>query len=157
MLNNEHRNRKIFNIIKFTIHDFCKVLECSYSCNKEAIMVQHENEDLFYVYPEFNEREYEINFVCMVYSDLPISRKIKLKEVYKSEEVAEFIDEAETSLWFLDDTRLVMSGMIKAKYTDYAILKSKMLLEAYNNVQNARKLKDKLTVLLDELESASIN
>lgn len=47
-------------------------------------MVQHENEDLFYVYPEFNQDSSEININCIVYSDLPISKMTKLKEIYKS-------------------------------------------------------------------------
>jgi hypothetical protein len=120
-------------------------------------MVQHENEDLFYIYPEFNKNDYEINIVCMVYSNLPISKTSKLKEIYKEDEITEYLKDAESSLWFLDDTRLVMSQVIEAHYSDYAILKSKMLLEAYINVQKARKLKDKLEKLLIEFEQVSVN
>jgi hypothetical protein len=157
MLNTQKRNRKIFHHIESAIHDFCIVLECSYISNKEAIMVQHENEDLFYIYPEFNKNDYEINIVCMVYSNLPISKTSKLKEIYKEDEITEYLKDAESSLWFLDDTRLVMSQVIEAHYSDYAILKSKMLLEAYINVQKARKLKDKLEKLLIEFEQVSVN
>jgi hypothetical protein len=120
-------------------------------------MVQHENEDLFSVYAEFNKSDYEINIICMVYSDLPISKTAKLKEVYKSDEVAEFIDEASTSLWFLDDTRLVISSIEKSRYSEFAILKSKLLIRIYANVINARKLKDMLEVLLVDLEQVSVN
>ena len=47
MLNTKQRNNKIFHLIVSAIHDLCKALECSYSLNKEAIMVEHENEDLY--------------------------------------------------------------------------------------------------------------
>jgi len=157
MLNTKQRNRKIFHLMEAAIHDFCKVLECSYTSNKEAIMVEYENEDLFYVYPEFNKDSYEININCMVYSDLAISKTTKLKEVYRSEEIAEFIDEARSSLWFLDDTRLVISSIEKSNYSEFAILKSKLLLGVYANVINARKLKDKLENLLVDLEQVSVN
>lgn len=157
MLNTKQRNREISHLIETTVHDFCKVLECSYTYNKEAIMVAQEDEDLFYVYPEFNEADYDINIICMVYSDLSISKAAKLKEVYKSEEVAEYIDEAGASLWFMDDSRLVMSCVERSKYDDYAVLKSKLLLGIYANVINARKLKDKLGHLLVESELISAN
>jgi len=157
MLTNKQRNRKIFHLLESAIHDFCKVLECSYTSNKEAIMVAHENEDLFYVYPEFNEADYDINIVCMVYSDLSISKRTKLKEIYKSDEVAEFIDEARSSLWFLDDTRLVISIIEKSTYSEFAILRSKLLLGIYANVINARMLKDKLEDLLAKLEQVNVN
>ena len=157
MPNTKQRNRKIFHMIKSAIQDFCKVLECSYTSNKEAIMVEHENEDLFYVYPEFNEGDYDINIVCTVFSELTISKTTKLKEVYRSEEIAEYLDEAKSSLWFLDDTRLVMSIIEKSTYSEFAILKSKLLLGIYANVINARKLKDKLGLLLVEHEQVSVN
>lgn len=157
MLSTKQRIRKIFHTIKSAIHDFCKVLECSYSCNKEAIVVAHENEDLFYVYPEFNESDYEINIICMVYSELSISNTAKLKEIYKSGEIAEFIDEAGSSLWFMDDSSLVMSSIEKSTYSDFAILRSKLLLGIYANVINARKLKDKLGDLLAEKEQITAN
>lgn len=91
----------------------------------------------------------------MVYQDLSISNAAKLKEIYKSDEIAEYLLEA--SLWFLDDTRLVMSHIFESGYSDYAILKSKLLLETYINVQNARKLKEKLGNLLVDLESITAN
>jgi hypothetical protein len=157
MPNTQQRNRKIFHLIESAIHDFCKVLECSYSSNKEAIMVQFENEDLFYIYPEFNERDYDINLVCMVYSDLPISKTAKLLEIYKSDEIAEYLDEAKATLWFLDDSRLVMSCVSSSRYSAFALLKSNVLLDMYINVQNARMLKDKLEGLLVDLERVSVN
>ena len=157
MLNTNQRNRKIFHMIKSAIHDFCKVLECRYTSNKKAIMVEHEGEDLFYVYLEFNEGDYDINIVCTVFSELTISKTTKLKEVYRSEEIAEYLDEAKASLWFLDDSRLVMSYVSSSQYSDFALLKSSVLLDMYINVQNARLLKDKLGLLLAEKEQISVN
>lgn len=157
MLTTKQRNRKIFHMIKSAIHDFCKVLECSYTSNSEAIMVEYEGEDLFYVYPEFNEGDYDINIVCTVFSELTISKTTKLKEVYRSDEIAEYLDEVKASLWFLDDSRLVMSCIERSKYDEYAILKSKLLLGIYANVQNATLLKDKLGSLVADLEQISIN
>ena len=60
-------------------------------------------------------------------------------------------------MWFLDDTRLVMSSIEKSSYSEFALLKSKLLLGIYANVINARKLKDKLGVLLAKLEQVSVN
>lgn len=157
MLDTKQRNKKIFHILESTIHDFCKVLGCSYFIKEKAIMVQHDNEDVFYIYPEFNERDYDINIVCMIFQNLTISKTAKLKEVYNSDEIAEFVNEAGASLWFLDDTRLVMSCAIKAEYSSYAILKVNIILECYINVQNARKLKEKLEVLLAEREYVIMN
>jgi len=157
MPNTKQRNRKIFLLIESTINDFCKVLGCSYYTEEEAIMVQLEGFDLFYVYTEFNKTNYIINIVCMVYQDLTISKTAKLKEVYNSEEIAKFVNEAGASLWFLDDTRLVMSVIEKATYSDFAILKSKLLLGIYAYVINARKLKDKLGDLLADSELVRVN
>jgi hypothetical protein len=42
MLDTKQRNRKIFHLIQSAIHDFCKVLECSYYSREESIMVQFE-------------------------------------------------------------------------------------------------------------------
>ena len=157
MLDIKQRNRKIFHLIEIAIHDFCKVLGTSYYTKEGAIMVQHENEDLFYLYLEFHQHSYKININCLVFQDLTMSKTAKLKEVYRLDGVADYLSEAEASLWFLDDTRLVLSHVFEAQYSDYAILKSKMLLEAYINVQNARMLKDKLELLLTQLEQVSVN
>jgi len=157
MLDTKKRDLKIFHLIESAIHDFCKVLECTYTSNSEAIMIQHENEDLFYVYPEFHKNDYVININCLVFQDLTMSKTAKLEEVYRHDVVADYIIEVEASLFFLDDSRLLMSHVIEAKYSDYAILKSKILLEVYIGAQNARKLKDKLGVLLAERERVSVN
>ena len=157
MLDNKQRNRKIIHIMESAIHDFCKVLGTSYYSVEGATMVQYEEQDLFYVYPEFHKREYHINIVCMVFQDLAISKTAKLKEIYNSEEIAEFVNEARASLWFLDDTRLVMSSIEKSSYSDFAILKSKLLLGIYAHVINARKLKDKLGLLLADSEQIRVN
>ena len=60
-------------------------------------------------------------------------------------------------MWFIDDARLVMSNVSSSQYSDYAILKSKLLLDMYINVQNAKALKDKLERLLAEMEQVRVN
>ena len=157
MLDTNQRNRHIFHLIESAIHDFCKVLGCNYSSNKEAIFVSHENEELFFVFPEFNKGNFTINISCFVYTDLTLSKTTKLNTVYKADEIAEYIYEADSSLWFIDDTRLVMSYVSSSQYSDYTILKSKLLLDMYINVQNARTLKDKLEALLAEMEQVRVN
>ena len=157
MLDTNQRNRHIFHLIESAIHDFCKVLGCNYSSNKEAIFVSHENEELFFVFPEFNKGNFTINISCFVYTDLPLSKTSKLNTVFKADEIAEYIYEADSSLWFIDDARLVMSNVNSSQYSDYAILKSKLLLDMYINVQNARTLKDKLEALLAEMEQVRVN
>lgn len=157
MLEAKQRNRKINHIIESSINDFCKVLKATYYKNDEAVIVSYENEDLFYVFPEFDERNYDINIICLVFQDLGISKAAKLREIYNADEVVEYVRECDSSLWFLDDSRLVMSQTIESKYSEYAILKSKILLSIYANVINARRLKDKLEVLLAESEQVSVN
>ena len=157
MPDTNQRNKKIFHLVESAIHDFCKVLECNYSSNKEAIFVSHENEELFFVFPEFNKGHFTINISCFVYTDLPLSKTSKLNTVFKADEIAEYIYEADSSLWFIDDARLVTSSVSSSQYSDYAILKSKLLLDMYINVQNARTLKDKLEALLAEMEQVSVN
>ena len=157
MLNSKQRNRKISHLIESAIHDFCKVLGCSYYTRDEAIMVQNDDDDLFFVFPEFNNDNYKININCMVFSDLTLSRTTKLKEVYRSDVVADYLAEAKASLWFLDDTRMVMSCVERSKYDEYAILKSKLLLGFFANFMNAKKLKDKLEASLVNLAQVSVN
>lgn len=157
MLTTKQRNRKIFHLIESAIKDFCKLLKCSYYTKEEGIMVQFEDEDLFFVYPEFEKGNFTININCFVYTDLALSKAAKLKAVYKADNIAEYIDEARTLLWFLDDSRLVMSYVSSSRYSDFALLKSNVLLDMYINVQNARLLKDKLELLLAELEQVRVN
>lgn len=64
MLDIKKRNRKICHLIESSIHDFCKLLGTSYYSREGEIMVQY---DIFYVYPEFNENNYNINIICMVF------------------------------------------------------------------------------------------
>lgn len=67
------------------------------------------------------------------------------------------IFEAGVDLWFIDDKTLITSYVLEQKYSNYAILKSQLLLDMFNNVQNARKLKDKLENLLADLEHVRVN
>jgi hypothetical protein len=157
MRDTKKRNLKIFHLVESTIHDFCKVLECSHYCNNEAIMVQFEGTDLCYIYPEFNKGNFDVNIICMVFQDLSISKAAKLKEIYKSDEIAEFIKEIESNFWFLDDSRLVMGYVSSSEYHEFAHLKSKLLLELYISVQNARRLKDRLEGFVINLEQVSVN
>ena len=157
MPDTKQRNLKILHLIESIIHDFCKVLGASYYTNEEAVMVSYEKEDLFYVFPEFNKDSYNININCIVFQDLTMSKAAKLRAIYKSDEVADYIRECDSSLWFLDDSRLIISNTIESKYSDYAILKSSLLLGIYNNVQNARELKDKLEAILVESGTITAN
>lgn len=157
MLDINQRNKKIFHLIESTIRDFCKILGTSYASNKEAILVEYENEHLFYVHPEFNKNNFTITINCLVYTNLPISKTSKLKSIYKSEEIADYIKDADIDLWFLNDQSLVITYLAELEYSNYAILKSQLLLDIYINVQNARRLKDKLDALLVELELVSAN
>lgn len=130
----EQRNTKISHLIESAIKDFCKLLKCSYYTKEEGIMVQFEKEDLFFVFPEFENDNFTININCFMYSDLALSKATKLKAVYKVDEVAEYIDEAGTLLWFLEDTNLIMSYVSSSQYSGFALLNSKVLLDMYINV-----------------------
>ena len=94
----EQRNRKISHQIESAIKDFSKLLKCSYYAKEAGIMVQFEDEDLFFVFPEFEKDNFTININCFVYTDLALSKATKLKAVYKSDDIAEYIHEAGTLL-----------------------------------------------------------
>lgn len=157
MLDTEQRNRKISHLIESAVQDFCRLMECSYYDDKEGIMVQFKKEDLLFVFPDFHKDYFTINIYGLVYTDLTLSKSNKLKAVYKADEVAEYINAAGTTLWFLTDTVLTMSFVSTSQYSDYAILKSSVLLDLWINAQNTNKLKDMLERLLVDLEQVRVN
>lgn len=93
---------------------------------------------------------------CLVYSDLALRKAAKLKAVYKADNIDEYIHEAVTSLWNLDDNNLIMRYVISSQYSYFALLKSNVLLDMYINVLNDRVLKDMLELLLAKLEQVSV-
>ena len=120
-------------------------------------MVQFEKEDLFFAIPEFSKVDFTINIKCFVYTELAINKATKLKAVYKADDIDEYIRDARTSLWFLDDTNVIMSYISSYQYSGFVLLKSSVFLDMYINVQNTRILTDKLELLLFNLEQVSVN
>ena len=151
------RNEKIGSLIQATIMDFCKIFNGGYVVNEEAISADYNGEDLFYVFPDFEENKFDIIINCFVFSDLTISQAAKLREIYKSEEIEDYCKEANTSLWFHEDESLMMHHEVEWDYSNYDLVKSKLLLDIYLDIQNARKLNDKLEVLLVKHEQVSVN
>jgi hypothetical protein len=156
MLSTKQRNKKISHLIESTINDFCKVFGMNYFINDEVILVRYEDEELFYIYLEYNEVSYDININCVVFSDLTVSKTTRLREVHKSSEVADYLRECDSGLWFYD-CRMIMSHIESCEYSEFALLKSKLLLDIYINVQNTRRLKDKLEGLVIDMEQVSVN
>ena len=153
----KQRNTEINQLVKSTVLDFCRIFDGGYLVNDEAIFADYNDEDLFYVFPDFEEKNFDVIINCFVFSDLTISQAAKLREIYKSEEVENYCREANTSLWFHEDENLMMHHEIEWDYSNYDLLKSKLLLDIYIDIQNARKLKDKLEGMLVELEQVSVN
>ena len=86
-----------------------------------------------------------------------MSKTTKLKTIYKSDKISECLQNAGSSLWFFNDTMLVMSYTSRIKHSNLAILKSHLLLNIEIDIQNAKGLKGKLDELLSEHELVMVN
>jgi len=157
MKDTKQQNEKITKLIKATVKDYSKIFNGGYLVNEEAIFADYNDEQLFYVFPDFEENKFDIIINCFIFSDLTISQAVKLKEIYKSEEVEEYCREANVSLWFHEDENLMMHHEIEWDYSNYDLFGSKLLLDVYIDVQNAKRLKDKLEALLAKHEHISVN
>ncbi|MCB0746658.1 MAG: hypothetical protein KDC90_04265 [Ignavibacteriae bacterium] len=157
MLVTEQRNRHIFHIIESAIKDYCRLFGTTYTSNHESMLVSFNNKDLLFLLPEFDEKVFRIITFCFVLTDLSISESKKLRDVYKNDSIAEMLKGSDSTLRFMDDSNLVLDFVFTSYYTEFAILKSRLLLEIHSIIQNARALIDKLEALVAEQESISAN
>ncbi len=156
--NTATRNRKITHLIEATISDLCKLYNSTYEKDDESIVVFTDTrEPWFYLYPEFNKGNFEIIIKAFVYDNLPLSKSIKLYEVYRTDNIISFINNNEMLLRFNEDKLLLTTYSFEWDYKNYALLKSKLLLEIYTQLQNATEIREELDGLLEERAVVGVN
>jgi hypothetical protein len=157
MTNIKERN-KITDLIKASVSDFCKLYNATYEKEDESIIVfAEQKEPWFYTYPIFNDSNFEIAIKTFVYQDLSLSQATKLREVYKADNIVEFLCDNEMMMHFHEDLHLLTAYGFEWDYKDYALLKSKLIIEIYTQLQNVSEIKQGLDVLLEEREDICTN
>lgn len=81
--------------------------------------------------PVFNETDFKISITYILFGELTISQTEKLKGIYRNEAVE--------------------------KYVNYELLKSRLLIDAYINMENAKLLKQFLNNQLSEYDRFKTN
>ena len=157
MLTTEQRNRHIFHLIESALIDYGKLFGTSYSLNHEAMLAQYNEKDLLLILPDFHESCFSVFITCFVLKDLSISESQKIRDVYKDESIAEFLKGSDSTLRFMNDSNLVLEFNSLSNYSEFAILKSRLLIEIHIIIENARVIMDKIEALLAEQEQVSIN
>ena len=154
----ETRNRKITHLIESTITDFCKLYNATYEKEDESIIVFTDlHEPWFFAYPIFNENNFEIAIKAFVYHDLKLSQATKLREVYKTDNIVEFLSDNGMMMHFHEDLHLLTAYGFEWNYKDFALLKSKLIIEIYTQLQNVSEIKQGLGILLEEREGVLAN
>lgn len=152
------RNRKITHLIEATVSDLCKLYNAAYEKEDESIIVYSEQQaPWFYTYPIFNDNNFEIVIKAFVYHDLPISQATKLREIYKANNIAEFLNDNGMMMHFHEDLHLLTAYGFEWDYTDYSLLKSKLIIEIYTQLQNVSEIRQELESILEEKEIIGAN
>ncbi len=154
----ETRDRKIDHLIEATVVDFYKLYTATYEIDEGVIIVSHINESpWFLLFPEFKENGFEVFIETFVYDGLSLSKSIKLREVYRSDNINCFLNGAEMLLRFHEDKHLLASYSFEWDYKNYALLKSKLILELYTQLQNASEIRQELESMLEEKSVVEAN
>lgn len=157
MLNIQERNRKITNLIESVIRDHCRIYDTTLETTDDGIIVHYNDEPLYYLGLEFNKNEFNILFNGFVFSNLQLSKTIKLREIYKDDDITKFLTESELELLFYEDEHLMTNRVTPKGYNDYSILKTAFAIELYEQVNNTVTIRNHLTGLLKEREGVRIN
>ena len=147
----ETRNRKIEHLVKSSISDFCQLCSASYEIEEGIIIVSdNDGSPSFYVYAEYNENCFEIIVKTFVYDNLPLSETMKLREVYRADNIINFLSDNKMLLHFYEEDHLLTAYSFEWDYKNYALLKSKLIIEIYTQLQNASEIRQALGELLEE-------
>ena len=104
----------------------------------------------FFLYAEYNENGFRIFVETLVYYDLPLSITIKLREVYRDENILRFLSDNNMLLYFSEDKHLLTQYSFVWDYKNYALLKSKLLIEVFNQLGRASDIRSELKEILDK-------
>lgn len=154
----ETRNRNINHLSEAAVVDFCKLYGAAYEIDEGVIIVSHIDESpWFLILPEFKENGFEVFIETFVYDSLPLSKSIKLREIYRADNIISFINNNKMLLRFHEDKHLLASYSFEWDYKNYALLKSKLILEIYTQLQNASEIRQELESILKEKEVVEAN
>lgn len=149
----ETRNRKIDHLIESAVSDFSKLFGVTYKVDEDIIYVMdNDGTPHFFLYAEYNENSFRIIVETLVYYNLPLSITIKLREVYRAENIVKFLSDNDMLLYFSEDKHLLTQYSFVWDYKNYALLKSKLLIEIYNQLLRASEIRSELKEILDNKE-----
>jgi len=147
----ETRNRKIEHLVEAAISDFCKLFCTTYEIDEDVIIVSHnDGSPSFYLYAEYNENGFEIIVKTFVYDNLPLSETIKLRAVYRADNIISILSNNEILLYFHEDEHLLTAYSFEWEYKNYTLLKSNLIIEIYTQLQNLSEIRQELDSLLEE-------
>ena len=157
MINIKERNKKIAHLLESVIRDHCRIYNTTFEVNDNGIIVRHNDEPLYLVGLEFSESNIYISFDGFVFSDLPMSKVIKLREIYKEDDITEFLTTSDMELWFFEDDYMMARRITEKEYNDYSILKTAFAIELFEQISNTVTIRNHLTSLLEEREKVMAN
>lgn len=157
MINIQERNKNITNLIESVIKDHCRIYDTTFKVNEDGIIVLHNDEPLYLVGLEFSESEFYISFEGFVFSNLSMSKAIKLREIYREDSITEFLTTNDMEIWFYEDEYLMAKCITTKKYKDYSILKTAFAIDLFEQINNTVTIRNHLTDLLEEKESVLAN
>lgn len=150
MTSTETRNRKIDHLIELSVIDFCKLFGAACKVDEGIVYVlDNEGEPEFFLFAEYNENSFHIVLNNVVYNNLLLSTTMKLREVFGAENIIRFLSDNNMSLEFLEDKHLLAKYCFEWEYKNYALLKSKLLIEIYNQLLNVSEIRLRLNELLE--------
>ncbi len=86
-----------------------------------------------------------------------MSKVIKLREIYKEDDIMEFLTTNEMELWFYEDEHLLTKRITTKEYKDYSILKTAFAIELFEQINNTTTIRNHLTNLLEKRERVLAN
>ncbi len=157
MTNTETRNRNIEHLIEATVVHFCKLYSAAYEIKEGVIIVlQSDKSPWFYLYTEFGNDSFTITIRAFIFSNLSLSDAIRLREIYRNDNIIEFLDSTNTTLKFYKDIHLLTLYSFEWNYKNYALLKSKLILEIFTQLQNASEIREGLVDGLKKMENVGV-
>ena len=158
MFNTQTRNKKITHLIESTTTDFCKLYNATYEKKEdEPIIVYAEQAPWFYIYPMFNDNNFELVIKAFVYHDLSLSQATKLREVYKADNIVEFLNDNGMMMHFHEDLHLLTAYGFEWSYKDYTLLKSKLIIEIVTQLQNVSEIQKAIKIATEEMDKVRVN
>ena len=150
MTSTETRNRNIDHLIESAVSDLSKLFGAAYKVDEDIIyMMDNEGTPHFFLYANYNENSFRIIVETLVYYNLPLSITIKLREVYRAENIVRFLSDNDMLLYFSEDKHLLIQHSFDWDYKNYALLKSKLLIEIYNQLLNVSEIRLRLNEILE--------